>query len=809
MIYYGQFRNINDELFTVRFTVNNGSTTQTEIKLGGTPCIITQESSELFQPVKSQRCTVQIVSDDLLDNLYTDQIHGVKCEVLKHGSNNTTSTVFLGWVTPMAYNQNWAYLDTFEIESVGMLSTLDDFEYTPVSGTEDVRTVGQIIQHLLTVAGYTTTTQIHIPNKISLSGSYDLFYNMRLSESNFFDNDDTHTPWSCREVLEQICTYLGCTCLSFEDKIYFVDYQSNAYSTNCVSSFYRKTLGNFNSSTTTTVTYPRTTLLPSSVFGDDGNLSFEETFNKFEISANMYDIDEICPDILDSKNIKNLSGYPNETTWTTTEYKWNGKVKDQYTTFYEYQTLACANEATGWTHHYYKMSNGTELSSHYDSSSTSQYNRYISPRANTRCALIQRYTYYDADDPTPAALSWNNFITFFCLDDTVPTTSRTLHNTTITGILVNESTDLLEQPVLTYTSRDAIRFSPRTGKSWITFKGDLWYQCNAKGDKTNTNIVNESGHYYTFSPTENVTSTDPFRYSVSATGKWGNWFSGGSTTYSATFPSRTKTNSQYGKGFPLLKAKLKIGNKYWNGSQWTTTSSTFYINYNNSPRNGDEETVKCFEWCSVAPNYDYTSKLEDGYWAIPISPSDNVDGVLEFTLYTPSQLKPLLTDKWYYPIDWKILFPVIFMKDFELGYAYTGNKAWYLEQDKDENDLVYTHTVEDGYLREHKGIELKINTIQTDTPISKSFALTTSGFVTTLYNSITGHSERPENLLIEKLYNHYHDKKMIYEATYKQHPLPSQIYSFTSGLEVPGNYIVDSYEWDVANDCSKTKYIEF
>ena len=797
MIYEGKFRNINNIEFKVRFTpASKLPQAVKEITLGGTPVTIVQESSELLQPIKGQRCTIQIVSNEILDGLYSSNIHDIECVVSRV---NDGKIFFQGYVTPCAYSQPWSQLDTFEVEAVGKLSTLDNIPYSTISSKEEIYPVARIIQHILTAAGFQDTTEIRISNNITVDGDKHVFSKVYISESNFFDNDADRTPWTCKEVLEEICKYFGFTVITFQDTVFFLDYK--AMSKKQLASYVQGSVSEINS-TAPDASYEDNLVRGDAqnasygtYYGNDSTLSFDEVFNKFEISCNLYDMDKICPDILDTDNLDNITYGVNGSSWTHTEYKWNGKIKDRYTTFYEYQTLLSAKEVTGWEHKYYKMRDGVEVSSYNDSSSTTQYNKNMRPRINTRCAMIQRYASIDADDPTPASLDWENYITFFCLDDTVSD-----------GIVRNR-TNLFEQPVLKYTSNDAIRYSPKNGKSWITFKGDLFYQCNTSNDKANLNIVNVDEKYYTFSPVDKVTQYDAYDYKVSETWTNKGFLSWSKTTVTRSFPTRTKTDQDYGKGFPMLKAKLKIGDKYWDGSVWTTTDSTFYINYNNSPKDGATESFKVLDWQSVAPNTKYTDNIGSDVWAIPITPSDNICGRLEFTLYTPSQMKPLF-DSWSYKSSWMTLFPVIFMKNFELGYAYTGSKVWFLEPDKNEDDILYTNNDNSLYTREKSGIELKINTIRKDTPISKSFTYTETGFVGdyTFMDRSNLEQKIPEKFLLDKYYDHYHTKKKIYETTTRGLVGP---YARVRFNDLAGNFVVDSYEYDVTLDTSKAKYIEY
>ena len=808
-MYIGYFKDINNHDYSVKIIPSGTEGTENEITLSDNPVTITQKSDGLFDELKLTGCTVEILSKEIYPDMYSSGVKDVKVEVY-----SATSNVFTGYLTPYIYNQAYAHVyDTIQLEAVSKLSVIKEIDYTTVGDKPDIVSFKDIIWHILADgAGYDT---IRVEYILGVDKRLSDFY---ISEANFFDNDEAHTPWTMEEVLVHICRYLGVTCFENGDTVYLVDYQKIAnspYHLNYFSSDYPDdkitTVGSTSGDFTKTFTM-------KDFSSDDSNLSYDDIYNKIEVSANGYNIDDLCPGIEDLENSLNITGYPMSAQWTRTEYKWNGKIKDQYTTYYEYQTLRTLKPESGWKHRFFRQDNGSEINSYYTSiSPKSDFNANLSPQINTRCAMIQRYAYYAADDPKPTSLDWNTYITFFCIDDT----------TKPDNLLVPDSIDLLEQPVLEFTSPEPLRYSPNTGTSWITIKGDLFYQCNTqqKG-AVNLNIVNNSDKYYTFSPVENVTQTSPYKYKVSSTYTSGGWFNWSETTYTRTMNTRKPGDSGYGTGWPLLKCKLQIGDKYWNGSAWTTTDSTFYINYNNSPSGGAEETINVLEWTSIAPNFDFTKNIDkDKCWAIPITKEDDLCGNLKFTLYTPSQMGPVLNE-WSHKMKWTMMFPVIFMKDFELSYIYTDDTRWWLKDDKTENDVVYTNTVDTDYTRTYdKDIECKINSYTDNVPISRSFVLTSSkDFVTSLTNTVTNNNQQMEYQLIEKMLDHYSQKKLIYEATVEYYSTKSNIRFFPyikhyfnfDNVDTFKNsdgslktFVIDSYTFEPKYNNIKVKFIEW
>ena len=61
--------------------------------------------------------------------------------------------------------------------------------------------------------------------------------------------------------------------------------------------------------------------------------------------------------------------------------------------------------------------------------------------------------------------------------------------------------------------------------------------------------------------------------------------------YAAT---RKSGDNNYNKGWNLITAKLQIGDKYWNGSTWTTTDTTFSIPFHDANVATEKETLSYY-----------------------------------------------------------------------------------------------------------------------------------------------------------------------------------------------------------------------
>lgn len=825
--YKGEFRDTFNRKYEVFLEDTSQTHTYKELTLSTSPVTITQNSEGLFAPIKPLSCTIRIVTPEIISDLYSENNKAIRMFVREHGAQ---ISMFDGYVTPFIYNQTYAHaLDELEIEGVSRLSILKDIDYVTVGDHPQMLSFKDIICHILKVGAGYEDYEINFRYYKTFENEDERILRLSelsISEANFFDDDDERTPWKMYDVLAEIFKYLGVSLVEHDIYLYLVDYQYiSTFVENDVYCFSEN--DNFEDITATDIIRDDEISVVNVIGYDqyasnDANISYDDIYDKTEITANTYNIEELCPSIEELKNSNNISGYPVKQTWVRTAYRRNGKIKSQNTLCYEYSTLRILKDITNWKHRYYKMSNGTELSNYYDASSQSAYNKTIWPRINTRCAVIEKYAYQDADDPEPATMDWTTYIAFFCLDDT------TNAGGTSNKFKYSAIKDKLEVPVLEYTSTEPIRYSPNSGTSYITFKGDLFYQTNKSGNP-NLYIVNTTDKWYTYTPVDQSSQHDAYKFTISETWKESGFLHWGTSTVTHTMDSRSKEHSMYGKGWPMLQAKLQIGDKYWNGTTWTTTDSTFYINYNNSPKDCAEETFKVLEWQSVAPNYDYQASLPGDCWAIPITKSDNVSGVLKFSLYTPSQMGPVL-NTWSYAVSWSVLFPVIFMKNFELNYVYVDNTPWFLADEKEETDIVYTNTTDTQVNREHEGVECKINSYLDNVPISRSFVIYNGNkFLGKVINRSTGNNNVMEYQLVEKYLNHYNNKKLIYETTlyywgegerwWHSYVEPhtrnefifnkEDITTFNYEDNTPRPFVVDSYSFDLVTNTIKAKFIEW
>lgn len=803
MQYHGKFSNLNGKVFDVKILTGT-STAEVPITFSGSPCIIQSSSSGLFSPIKSRSCTLSIVSDSYYMDLYQSSSRGARV-IIKDDSDG--HIIFRGYLTPNSYDQSYTYIDRIELEAVDAVSTLRDFRLTNIGEGYQYRSFIAYILEFLKECGYEGS--LFIPetyNYLNGSSVTDVLGSLFASEANFYDDDEEHQAWTKYEVLEEIMKFMNWSLCPFGDDVYIVDYR-HLNSSNIIDYIEYDIQDG-------TDTAPTDVKTPINISVDDEtaapgspSLSMEDTFNKVEISDNLYEIEEISPDVFEQENLEDVT-IPGGQTITLGQSQWvkttitkhwlRSDEVDTDVTGYDYQTVSLLKSKSGWTHHFYnkyslqEIDNLGEYSNCYNTLSNTQYKvGTINKYCNTLGCVIQRYAYRanNGSNNLPTSLDWSDYITFFITDDTTaPFTLTTVNK--------------FELPVLEYEIGEQIMWKPATGTSWITIKGDLWYQYNnakyGEKNKSTLNTINQTKKFYATAPVEKTSDID-------------------SQKYLSCFRDYARyKDTVYGRGFSTWKMSLEIGGKYWNGTSWVSSPATFYLPYNNNPDNREDEFFTAFGWVSVVSNTDYTDKVGENCYAIPIranNPNDPSYGRMHLTIYPPLlipvEMQSLFSQLFHTDVElnWINLPNVIYCKDFEVGYVYTDSSAWYSAQkDSNDSDVVYTNLIDTTYTNEFDSLEFKLNTQLPERPISRSYVCTANGYLKTLKHVEGDEGKAQEKNVIDSYYYHHVQPKKKY--TCNMHGLAKPDDIFTSSA-IDGRFVLDSYLYDVRNDNNEITLIQY
>jgi len=106
------------------------------------------------------------------------------------------------------------------LEFVSCLSTLKNIKYSFINSTPKIQTIQAILYNIFQKTGYSGNILYPI-NSLDKELTY-----YKLSEANFIEDDAEATPWSCFEVLEEICKFFGWSCVDYGPDLYLIDYET-------------------------------------------------------------------------------------------------------------------------------------------------------------------------------------------------------------------------------------------------------------------------------------------------------------------------------------------------------------------------------------------------------------------------------------------------------------------------------------------------------------------------------------------------------------------------------------------------------
>lgn len=376
------------------------------------------------------------------------------------------------------------------------------------------------------------------------------------------------------------------------------------------------------------------------------------------------------------------------------------------------------------------------------------------------------------------------------------------------------------KPNLTYEDTVDTRYSANKGTAYLTFYCELLYQCYIYWKESKKKA-------YSYNCWQDVNNNN----------------------YNTLFPvdlmgfdkapvafSRQYGNSDFNKGWTMLKLQVSIGDKYWNGTSWQTGECTFELNFHkdmvdvsNPKGDHEDETFNLYSWMKPVYNTDHTMNIDNkNRYVLPITPEDNLFGKLKVVVFTPyihTSADELFdhgiethgtwgggsTTYWVKEMRIDRLPQHIFMKDLEVTYVYSTEDVG-SDKEEDDDDIVYTNVINESYVEEFDEIELKINTQRDNKPQSRSYLLNgndNNNYLHDVNCPATGHSYRPEEHLIEKYYNHYATPKKIFDmqTIFDDSITPATPVVYNSLSDKP--LCIDSQEINLADDTNEIKLVEF
>ena len=260
-------------------------------------------------------------------------------------------------------------------------------------------------------------------------------------------------------------------------------------------------------------------------------------------------------------------------------------------------------------------------------------------------------------------------------------------------------------------------------------------------------------------------------------------------------------------GQTYILAKLQWGNEYWDGTNWTTTNTTFKIPYirddsSSSDRRSDGTMFKNLDFVNTVT---WRLGISNKGHLIKIPQGKVMTGLPKLIVYKPFDPEYFSTKsgddegQWY-------KHSVVFLKNFSIK-AVIGDPSY---SNVNNSDTVYTNIINNHHVQELDDIEFKICTNDNKNPNYSSVAYKNGNeyqFLNTIYNdaltnngtidhsgTLSNGELRPEEWLVYRLTNQYSSPKVRLELQLKNRYSP---YTTMTDKWLAGKkFVIDSQSTD-------------
>lgn len=674
MIYSGTFESVNNTRY--RVDINTGGSQRQELTLSGSPFVTQMDQSDeiIYTPAKYQTATVGFITPDYNLDIYSPAAQGTKVELYEVGNSDTL--MWTGYVTPNLYDQGFSkHIEEVQVECIDALSTLQYFKYS----TENKSTVTfwYIINKLIKQCNAYTKFYISDNTQLTQNGNSCIARQLYISESNFFDEKedgetDQDVAWTCQEVLEEICRYLGLTVIADKDSVYFVDYDAIKAG---INTYWRYTVDN-SSGQKVTVNFSKA--ITGSDFSATGStLSLDNVYNKVNVVSDFNTFEDVIPGVFD--NLVNITASSDSALANSTNIN-NGMYGEvvsgngdnmiimvdrvynpQKNSYGDYNTVA-VKYYNNPNYKFYKYnSSGTDITNNVTSLN------YTNTKT-MRGATIAQFFVKKLDKIS----FWESIMMqvvqgYLSLDDWLK--RNQISNVSFTNyiMMLNPSTNHIPNE----DAENYPYFETVVNDSNALFGGQNAYFL-IKGSYI--------FHYFTDDPypiPDNEADISEGRYKIDATSAY-------------------------------LLAKLQWGNYYWDGDIWTDEESTFAIPFVASNADGDDRRADAlmFKENKFVNTVSWRIGTSETGQIIPM-PNETVafSGLPKLTIYKP------IDPTWeghgqYYKAN------CVFLKDFAIK-AIVGDPTFSNANDSDTN---YSMVIDEDYIQELGDIKMRIATHDNKNP---------------------------------------------------------------------------------------------
>lgn len=831
-IYRGDFTSANGDTYRIEITTNSGNATR-ELTLGANPFIteMSVEDDNIYSPIKGTAATIEFLLEDYIFNFYSENPIGTPVKLYNLSSGECE---WSGYVTPQMFSQGFELgPNEIQVEAVDCLSVLEDLKFK--SPEKNIVTFEDLFFKILSQVD---VKYMFVSNNISLTGTAQTILDkLYISELNFFDKKDSDETdddvcWTCKEVISEMCQYLGYVALMYKDNVYLVDYDAIKAG---INTYYRYDIKAGIKSDVSIQIWDSHHIIGTDHHTNNATVSLDKIYNKVTVKADTYafdDLDDSVNDInITDTNVEQFS----TSGFGSVNYIWAEvfPADEDQSKAMDVWIDARHDEQQGWDffglnvneENYYDFVAMKFISKEnakfwlYDKNwndVTAQYNKAISHdkfRALNGGMFVKYFTknldQCKTNKNSWVKEQWNKYYKELKTNPDVSSQKYLDYCLDYSGI---NSISWSEAIIMN-------NFGAKTRAAESDWYKYPYYQIECKGSviqggENSALIIQGQFVWHPIGSSSDTIDSYPMEF----------------CDYQLDKPNWINPNEDM-----FIPASVQWGNLWWNGTNWQNTQCGFKLNWL-SKKDRDDNTIKDKDktidaWkCqkTVMQPQPITNTVtwrfgtsEEGH-LIKIPEGVNLVGKPILTIYRPISGRVWKSRKDYYNGDKTqgIRWPWYFVALQGLKFkSIVGDPSY---SDANKTDTVYTNELENDSITEMDEIAFKIHTY--DGKENTFSAVAYNGgdnFVDKIYNRALANEEktwydfngelatkgmRSEEHLIYKLVKQYTSPAKILECEIKLDTVvPYGLYTDTT---LSGNYIVASFGTDYKNSYNNIKLLE-
>lgn len=502
--------------------------------------------------------------------------------------------------------------------------------------------------------------------------------------------DEDNKPMTLKECLEEVCKFLNWTCTEYDGNVYFIDVDYIKAGKTAYTDYLTDTSVTLSSSITVNDIKSK---------GNENKLSILGGYNKVTVIDSDYELDsdQIFPKLYDCKD----TGLGSQTRDAGKDGKAIEKDGDKY--------------KNGFYRYFYKywQSNSFDCIA-YKYSSGSWVEDSTNNLYSAGARIMEQAQANQEDKPT--SLNWTTMFEVKLFDGQTVDKNKLLDGWAVP--LVNN-----QMPDISQLLKPTIKLKKSSGI--IAFPSDAYL-----GIKYQMALIPEINSPQFRGVPEYMDHKDD------------------------TMKGMGINDFDEHKNYYFIPMRIQIGNKYWNGSQWTTNSNAVVRVLADVAKDTHLEG----KWISNKNTNTYDKGVDElgDAWVIPLT--SGLVGELNITLFVP-----------YYETNRSKAY--IYIKDLSVDVC--RSESPYTRK-KEKQDTKYSNVVNGDYINEAEDIKFKI-TSKNDSKVAYSKAIINGAWLDTLTNNIDGTAEKPEKYLIQRIVNQYQSPKLKLLYIIKPSVLPYSV----------------------------------